>query len=357
MRSADVNGRSGRESKAVLILGHGSRRDEANEVLRRVARMLETEGGFGYVQPAFLELAPPNFHEALDIMVEKGFTDIKVMPYFLYMGNHMRKDLPKAMALGAEKHPGVLLEVTPNIGFHEKLVDIVIDRIEGYEGDGSDVPVSAPAVGTKKEVARHPIELESFKIIGDELGELSCSAAETEIVKRVIHTTADFDFKEIMRFSPNAMGAGIAALQRGADIITDVKMVGVGVSKERMGVFGSTLHCGVSDAQVIAEAKRTGETRTATAMRLAANRIDGAIVAIGNAPTALRELLRLVRVEGAAPALVVGVPVGFVGAVEAKDELLASGIEFISTPGRKGGSTVAVAIINGLLIEAASALV
>ncbi|MBE9527771.1 MAG: precorrin-8X methylmutase [Proteobacteria bacterium] len=257
------------------------------------------------------------------------------------------------------------MEITPNIGFHEKLVDIVIDRIEGYEGDGRDAVVAAPVAGskagtnagTKKAVDRHPIELESFKIIGSELGELSCTAAETEIVKRVIHTTADFDFKEIMRFSPNAIGAGIEALQRGAEIITDVKMVGVGISKERMGVFGSTLHCGVSDDSVIAEAKRTGATRTATAMRLAADKIDGAIVAIGNAPTALRELLRLVRVEGAAPALVVGVPVGFVGAVEAKDELLASGIEFITTPGRKGGSTVAVAIINGLLIEAASASV
>ncbi|MCP3676305.1 MAG: hypothetical protein GY721_01570, partial [Deltaproteobacteria bacterium] len=145
MQVAEINSRRGRGDKAVLILGHGSRRDEANEILRRVAKRLETEGGFGYVQPAFLELAPPNFQEALDIMVEKGFKEIKVMPYFLYMGNHMRKDLPKAMEKGSLKHPGVSMELTPNIGFHEKLVDIVIDRIEGYDGDGLDLPVAEPA--------------------------------------------------------------------------------------------------------------------------------------------------------------------------------------------------------------------
>ncbi len=374
MQVTEVDGKS---NEAVLLLGHGSRRDEANDILRKVASTLKVEGGFGLVQPAFLEMESPNFHEALTIMVEQGFKDIKIMPYFLYMGNHMRKDLPKAIELGYEKYPDVTMEVTPNLGYHEKLIDIVLERIEqcGGSGAGVSVPgenrkesrteaVSACGMdwnggidkndGVGKEIKRHPIELESFRIIGTELGPVSFSAPETEILKRVIHTTADFEFKNILRFSSNAVEAGVEAFRNGANIITDVKMVGVGVSRERLAVFGSSLHCGVSDDAVIIEASKTGATRTATAMRMAADKIDGAIVAIGNAPTALRELLRLVREEGASPALVVGVPVGFVGAIEAKEELLASGVEYITIPGRKGGSTIAVSIINGLLIEAAS---
>lgn len=193
------------------------------------------------------------------------------------------------------------------------------------------------------------IERKSFKIILSELGPHSFSEAELAIVKRVIHATADFDYAHLLRFSPNAIEKGIQALRGGCRLICDVQMIAAGVSRIRLEQLGCPVLCRVDDAQVAELARQSGGTRSEAAMRQIGADLGGAVVAIGNAPTALLEVLRLCEAEAIRPALVVGVPVGFVNAAESKQLLAQSTLDFITTDGRKGGSTVAVSILNALL--------
>jgi precorrin-8X/cobalt-precorrin-8 methylmutase len=202
------------------------------------------------------------------------------------------------------------------------------------------------------------IEDGSFAIIDAEAGQHEFSAAAWQIVRRVIHATADFEFKELVRLHPAAIEAGIAALRRGAPIIVDVKMIQVGLSEDRLAAYGCKVHCFISDEDVIAQAKAENSTRAIVAMRKAdrLGLLDGAIVAVGNAPTALLEVARLVREVGAKPALVLGVPVGFVSAAESKEVLCGlTTVPWIVARGRKGGSTIAVAIVHALLLLSAEA--
>lgn len=195
------------------------------------------------------------------------------------------------------------------------------------------------------------IEDESFSIIDAEVGAHPHRPDEWQVVRRVIHATADFEFRDLMAFGNGAIEAGIAALKRGCPILVDVKMIAVGLNEQRLAAYGCEVHGFISDDDVIVSAKAKNSTRAIEAMRKAHARglLDGATVAIGNAPTALLEVLRLAREEGAKPALVIGVPVGFVSAAESKDALCASPIPFVAARGRKGGSTIAVAILHALL--------
>ena len=201
------------------------------------------------------------------------------------------------------------------------------------------------------------IEDESFAIIDREVGRHALPPGAWQVVRRVIHATADFEFLHLVQVHPDAIAAGIAALRAGRPVIADVKMIAAGVSEERLAARGSVLRSYISDDDVIAAARAAGSTRAIEAMRKAhrTGELDGAIVAIGNAPTALLELVRLARDEGARPALVVGVPVGFVSAAGSKEALLASGLPSIVARGRKGGSPVAVAILHALLLLSAEA--
>lgn len=191
------------------------------------------------------------------------------------------------------------------------------------------------------------IEAESFRIIESELGPHSFSRDEFAIVQRAIHSTADFDFARTIRFHPEAIRSGIEAIRAGKSIVADVQMIQAGISKVGLKKFGGEVHCFISDEDVIAKAKAEGVTRAIVSMRKAAELGSGLIYAIGNAPTALLELTRLADV--AKPALVVGVPVGFVSAAESKDELALTNLPFITALGRKGGTPVAVSIVNALI--------
>jgi precorrin-8X/cobalt-precorrin-8 methylmutase len=196
------------------------------------------------------------------------------------------------------------------------------------------------------------IEDGSFAIIDQEAGEHCFAPEQWQIVRRVIHATADFEFKELMRFHPDAVRSGIAALRGGCPIVVDVKMISAGLNEDRLGAYGCSTHCLISDDDVIATAKATNSTRAIEAMRKAHRMrlLSGAVVAIGNAPTALIEVARLVAEEDANPALVIGVPVGFVSAAESKEIALRMDAPHIVAKGRKGGSPIAVAIIHALLL-------
>lgn len=192
------------------------------------------------------------------------------------------------------------------------------------------------------------IEEESFRIIEAEVGPHAFSDLEFQIARRVVHATADFEFVKTVRFHPDAITSGINALRNGASIVADVEMIQSGISKVGLKPFGGAVHCYISDEDVIASAKSLGITRAICAMRKAA-KTDAAIYAVGNAPTALFEIIRLVQEGTISPALIVGVPVGFVSAVESKEALLGIKTPFITALGRKGGTPVAVAIVNALL--------
>jgi len=200
------------------------------------------------------------------------------------------------------------------------------------------------------------IEDESFAVIDREAGPHGYPPAEWSVVRRVIHATADFEMKQLMAFHPDAIRAGIAALRAGCPVLVDVKMIAAGLNEDRLAAYGCAVHSFISDDDVIAAARARGSTRAIEAMAKAhrLGLIDGAVVAIGNAPTALLELARLVRDHGARPALVLGVPVGFVSAAESKDVALALPVPVIVIRGRKGGSPVAVAIIHALLALSAA---
>jgi precorrin-8X/cobalt-precorrin-8 methylmutase len=196
------------------------------------------------------------------------------------------------------------------------------------------------------------IEDNSFAIIDQEAGPHDFRPAEWQVVRRVIHATADFEFKRLMRFHPDAIRAGIAALRGGCPVLVDVRMIAAGLNEDRLKAYGCTVTSYISDDDVIAEAKANNSTRAIESMRKAKRlgKLDGSIVAIGNAPTALLEVVRLVREEGARPALVIGVPVGFVSAAESKVAAAGLSTPFIVAEGRKGGSPIAVAILHALLL-------
>lgn len=196
------------------------------------------------------------------------------------------------------------------------------------------------------------IEDKSFEMITEEIGEHPFSAEQYPIVQRVIHASADFELGRSMVFFPVAVEAGIEAIRKGHNVIADVQMIQVGANKQRLAKFGGDLKVYISDPDVMEEAKRLNTTRAIISMRKAVEENEGGIYAIGNAPTALLELIRLVKEGIAKPDLIIGMPVGFVSAAESKDELAKLDIPFITNIGRKGGSTVTVAALNALSIMA-----
>ena len=201
--------------------------------------------------------------------------------------------------------------------------------------------------------AGRAIEHDSFAIIDAEAGPHTYSADQWPVVRRMIHANADFEFNGLTDFHPAAVEAGLAAiLKGGTPIVADVEMICVGLSASRLKHFGVTTHHFISDADVIAQAQAEDTTRAVQAMRKAHRQglLDGAIVGIGNAPTALIEVVRLIKEEGARPALVIGMPVGFVSAAESKDLMAeVQDVPWIVIRGRKGGSTLVVAAIHALL--------
>jgi len=196
------------------------------------------------------------------------------------------------------------------------------------------------------------IEHNSFAIVDQEVGEHHYSDGQWQIVRRMIHATADFEFNGLSEFHPQAVEAGIQAILKGAAIVADVEMICVGLSQPRLSHFGVQTYQFISDEDVIAVAKEENTTRAVQAMKKAQRKqlLAGSIVAVGNAPTALLEVLRMIREEGVRPALIVGMPVGFVSAEESKDDVaLLTDIPWMISRGRKGGSTLVVAAIHALL--------
>ncbi len=197
------------------------------------------------------------------------------------------------------------------------------------------------------------IEKKSMEIIGREMGERAAlwPPEELLVVKRCIHTSADFDYGENLVFSPGAVKLAVDALKKGVTIVTDTSMAAAGINKRSAAALGVEVRCFISDPEVAEEAKSRGMTRSAVCMERAAALGRPVIAAVGNAPTALIRLREMADEGLFRPELIIGVPVGFVNVVEAKELILETDIPHIVARGRKGGSNIAAAIVNALLYQ------
>ena len=195
------------------------------------------------------------------------------------------------------------------------------------------------------------IEKRSFEIITELLGDTKLDPVQAPVIKRVIHTTADFSYVENLVFSDHAVEKGLEALKNGCDIVTDTQMAKAGINKTILARLGGQVHCFMSDPEVAAEAKERGVTRAVVSMEHAARLEKPCIFAIGNAPTALISLQEQILAGKLNPALIIGVPVGFVNVVESKEMILPLDVPYIVARGRKGGSNVAAAFCNALLYQ------
>ena len=258
-------------------------------------------------------------------------------PFFLYAGVHVTKDIPAIIDEARRRHPGVEMVYSAPLGVHEHLARVVLERIGA---------AASPA-------ATGRIERQSFEIISGEVDLSGLPAEERPIVQRVIHATADLEFKESLLFHPEAVRKGIEAIKGGGDVLTDVEMVRTGINKQRLARWGGKVLCGLSADPSGGQAQ--GMTRAEAGIERALKEGAGNIgmIAIGNAPTALLKIIEMLRAgpPDRAP-LVVGVPVGFVRAVESKAILSTQAFPFITNLSRKGGTPAAVAIVNALLIMA-----
>lgn len=193
------------------------------------------------------------------------------------------------------------------------------------------------------------IETRSFEIITEELGDKKLVPGTELIVKRCIHTSADFDYADNLCFSENAVEKAIDAIKKGACIVTDTQMAKAGINKKALAKYGGEVFCFMSDEDVAAEAKKRGSTRATVSMDKAAAIEKPLIFAVGNAPTALVRLYELIKDKKISPYLIIGVPVGFVNVVQSKEMIMDTEVPYIIARGRKGGSNIAACICNALL--------
>ena len=321
------------EPMGILVISHGSPRREVNAGFVAMVQRIGLRLGAPNVLPAFFSIARPNIQDQVAELASRGVRRIAFMPYFLYAGQHVSQDIPTMLTECGEWFPNVTMELLPTLENDPAVEDVVVERLMSLAS--SDV--EQPAEGDS-------IEERSYEIINRQMGAWGGDSPETRrIARRIVHATADVSFARSLRIHPEAVERGRAALAAGRPIFCDVKMLQAGLTKVPVETF-----CAIDSEEVVQRARSGGCTRAAAAMELFGPRLADAIVAIGNAPTALWKVLEMARNGGPRPALVVGLPVGFVGARESKQALLESDLCYITNVGPRGGSPVAAAAMNAL---------
>ena len=323
----------------IVLIGHGSPKKDANN-LEIMAELLHGSLHTGCtdqcVKAAYMQFARPDIATVIDACVAEGADRVLVHPFFLYTGMHVTKDIPGAIDEARIRHPKVEFIYTEPLGIHENLVRIVVERINAAR---------FPAAGD--------IEKRSFDIISDEADFTGLPEEQLPVIKRVIHATADFEFRSSLVFHPEAIKIGIKAIRDGKDILTDVEMVRTGINKRLLERWGGKVVCGLRPGR-ITETTTEGRTRSEAGIEEAlAEENNIGIIAVGNAPTALFKAIEILKTMEPPRPLLVGVPVGFVKALESKALLNVQQFPFITNLSRKGGTPVAVAIVNALLKMAA----
>ncbi len=333
----------------VLLIGHGSSDPNAHDAFVHTATAIKPR--YRNVHYCFLELDSPNIEQGITEAEAKEPQVLLMVPYFLHKGTHIKRDVVNDVKAALEKAQFSNAYMAQHLGVDDRLANLIVERAKEVENrflDGS----FGTAAGRSMTERAFDIEKRSFEIIDAEIGPHKYDAMQWPIVRRVIHATADFDFagKGEVLFHPHAVESAFSAIKNRCVVVTDVDMVAAAVSKKSLANLGLRAVCYISDSKVAEEAKKIGKTRSEMAMRHAARQIDRGIVVIGNAPTALCEVIKMVKEGTVKPALVIGLPVGFVSALESKKELASTDIPYITNIGRKGGSPAASAIMNAILL-------
>ncbi len=313
----------------IILVGHGSPKKDANN-MDVVGRMLHEKLHPGCskecVFTAYLQFQSPTLEDALESAVINGTKKIIIHPYFLSAGMHVTKDIPEVIDGFKKTSPDIEFVYTEPLGVSQRLVELVVERMDEAAG-----------------FAPQEIEDKSFEILSKDADLSTFDAGLHPIVKRVIHATADFSFLNTLTFHPDALEAGLRAVRAGKNVVSDVEMVRAGINSRTLNSWGGRAICKVGEVS-----PKEGKTRSEIAMEEAIDENTG-IVVIGNAPTALQRVIELINEGRIKPDLVVGVPVGFVRAVESKAELASQEFPYITNAGRRGGTPVAVAIVNAIL--------
>ena len=332
----------------VIILAHGSRGErgmvQVSEVLRRVS-----DGVRALLSPrvevigASLQFNHPNLEEAVEALAAHGVSRILIMPYFLFSGLHITEHIPQLIEKLKHIYPERQFIVTNPLGLDENFIGHVARRIEEAAPELSLNVQTSP-------VSPVAIEQQSMMIVERLLPPpQNMSREERLIIRRVVHASGDPDIARQIKFSSSAIPCGLSAIMAGSPIFADVRMVASGINNPLVELCGCSLACVRDETDELKQPKERSVTRTAGAILDLGTRLNGAIVAIGNAPTALLALLDLVDCGGVKPALVVGMPVGFVQAKESKEELMKRDVPYITVTGTRGGSAMAAATVNALL--------
>lgn len=313
--------------QAVIVLAHGSRNEKARKSFLKMVDVVNKRAGDN-VFPAFFSLGQPDLESAVAERIGAGYSEIAIFPYFLFDGNHVQKDIPAIIEKLEKTYPGVKIKVLSSLEHEPLMPEILFERIWEFSTQNRFQPGQS-------------IEDSSLEFIHDVM-DAGFNDDQKKIAVRVVHSCADFSLGRSMRFHPDAINAGCECLKNVKPLICDVKMVRSALTK------CDNVWCAIDQSGADKKAARENTTRSAAGMELLAEHLHGAMVVIGNAPTALWKIIELAEDRGIIPALVVGVPVGFVGAAQSKEALMKSGLVYISNHGPKGGSPAAGAIVNAL---------
>ena len=338
----------------LILIGHGSKLPHSRDTLEKIAEILRNRSKFKVVEIAFMVRNTPTVPEAIDSVSKMEVKKIVLVPAFLAPGVHTTEDIPGLIGV-KEKEPqlkslGIELAYGEPLGSDERIADILEEK--ALKAIGEQVKKDAEVLDAYSVAEAGRIVDTSMKLIREAIGDTLSKSPKDQvpIIERVVHTTADPEFAKLLVISNDAVKSGVSAIKAGAKVVTDVKMVKAGINEARLKKFGGKIVTYMNDERTTEMAKAEGLTRSAAAMRLAIkDGLDGGIVLIGNAPTAAVELAEQIKKGKVKPALIVAVPVGYVGAAESKEIVANLPVPFIITRGRKGGSTIAVAIFNALL--------
>lgn len=329
----------------VIVLAHGSRgergKSEVPEVLNRITRGLRPLLSQDIeIIGAALQFNKPDLAEAAGLLIEHGAQQVIIAPYFLFTGRHLTEHLPENLENLRRAYPQAQFRVTGNLGLQDYFIELVARRLT--DCCPGLLPYTLSELDTPD-----AIEEQSMEII-DGLLPPDLNGDERTVTRRIVHSGGDPYLARQVKFSPLAIPSGTEAIRKGNPIYTDVHMVASGVNTRRAKSFGCSVICALSET-CTGQEEGKGYTRAAAGIYALKNKLNSSIIAIGNAPTALLALIDLIDNNQAAPALVVGMPVGFVQAKESKAELMKRDIPYIIIEGTRGGSALAAATINALL--------
>jgi precorrin-8X/cobalt-precorrin-8 methylmutase len=338
----------------LILIGHGSKLPHNQETLEKLANTLRKRAEFENVEICFMVRNKPAIPEALEKVVEEGATKIVLIPTFIAHGMHTKFEIPEILETKEKelelKAKGIQVVYGEPLGADERIAEIIEQKALKILGQESNEEAKVrEARSLKASTTMYDTSMEIIRpLIKDTIDK--APANHVPIIERVVHTTADPEFAKLVVINEKAVEAGVAAIKAGAKIITDVKMVRAGISPTRIKKFGGKILTYLDDERTVKLAKQESTTRSAAAMRLAVkDGLDGSIIAIGNAPTAAFELVKAVKQGTAKPALIIATPVGYVGATESKEEVASLPIPYVIVRGPKGGSSLAVAVLNALL--------